>query len=174
MTIPFIIGNAIALVSSILMVVAGLTKNKKKIIFTETIQIALAIVSDFILGGITGAIINLVSIARNILCYKEKLNNKLKILIIVVSSALTIAFNNLGLIGYLPLLSIITYTWWIDLKDVVKFKYLVLFSMIMWIIYDYTIKSYIFMTFDGLSIIANIVAIIQLKSKVNKKKEVKA
>lgn len=172
MNIVLILGNAIALVSSILMVIAGLVKNKKKIIFIETIQIAIAIVSDFILGGITGAIINFVSIFRNILCYKEKLNKVFKIIIIAVSSTLTIVFNNLGIIGYLPLLSIITYTWWLDIKDVVKFKYLVLFSLVMWTIYDFTIKSYIFMTFDVLSIISNIIAIIQLKAK--KKKEVKA
>ena len=160
-----IVGNAIAFISAMIMVLAGLMQNKKKIILTETIHIALAVVSDLVLGGITGAIVNLVSMLRNYLCYKDKLNTPLKIIIIVVASVLTIWFNNLGLIGYLPLISIITYTYFIDLKDVIKFKYIVIFSLALWCIYDFTIHSNIFLLFDILSILSNIVAIIKIKNK---------
>lgn len=169
MNTAIIVGNLIALVSALVMVLAGLIENKKKIILVETIHIALATISDLVLGGITGAIVNLVSMVRNYLCYKDKLNTTLKIIIIVLASALTILFNNLGIIGYLPLISIITYTYYIDLKDVIKFKFIVIFSLLLWCVYDFTIHSNIFLLFDILSILSNLVAIIKIRNKQIKK-----
>lgn len=173
MNTAIIVGNLIALVSAIVMVIAGLIQNKKKIIFTETIHIALATISDLVLGGITGAIVNMVSLIRNYLCYKDKLNTPLKILIIALASILTIIFNNLGLIGYLPLISIIVYTYFIDLKDVIKFKWIVIFSLVLWCVYDFTIHSNIFLLFDVLSILSNLFAIIKIKQKSGKIKKEK-
>ena len=70
-----IIGNIVALIASLIMVYSGYLKQKKKILYVQTIQIGLSVLSNIILGGITGAIINAVSCIRNILCYKEKLSN---------------------------------------------------------------------------------------------------
>lgn len=66
-----ILGNFIALIASILMIYVGTIKDKSKIIFTQTIQIMIIIISNIILGGITGAIINIICCIRNILCYKK-------------------------------------------------------------------------------------------------------
>ena len=60
-----IIANIIALIASIVMVYSGYLKTKKKIIYAQSIQIGLLVVSNIILGGITGAIINLI----NCICY---------------------------------------------------------------------------------------------------------
>ncbi len=164
-----IIGNIIALIASILMVISGLQKKKKTILFIQIIQIALSVISNIILGGYTGAIINALSCIRDILCYKDKLGTKEKIIIIILAIGLTIIFNNLSLIGLLPLIATIVYISFMNTKDVVKFKFLVIFSMIMWLVYDLYIKSYTSGIFDFLSITANIIAIYQLQ-KNNKKK----
>ena len=164
-----IIGNIIALIASILMVISGLQKKKKTILFIQIIQIALSVISNIVLGGYTGAIINAISCIRDILCYKDKLGTKEKIFIIILAIGLTITFNNLSLIGLLPLIATIVYISFMNIKDVVKFKFLVIFSMIMWLVYDLYIKSYTSGIFDFLSIVANIIAIYQLQ-KNNKKK----
>lgn len=130
-----IIGNIIALIASLLMVYSGIIKKKKKILYVQTVQIGLSVLSNIVLGGIVGAIINAISCVRNILCYKEKLGTKEKIIITVLSAVLSIAFNNLGIIGILPLVSTIVYLWLMDLKDVIKFKALIIFTMILWLIY---------------------------------------
>ena len=65
------IGNIVALVASIIMVYSGYLKQKNKILYAQTMQIGLSVLSNIILGGITGAIINAISCVRNILCYKE-------------------------------------------------------------------------------------------------------
>ncbi len=163
-----IIGNIVALIASLIMVYSGLIKQKKKIIYTQTIQIGLYILSNLILGGITGAIINALSFVRNVLCYKDKLGKKEKVIITILAVVLSLAFNNLGIIGILPLISTIVYLWLMSIKDVVKFKYLTIFTMILWLVYDVYIKSYSSAVFDFMNIIANIVTIIRLKNNENK------
>ena len=119
--------------------------------------------SNIILGGITGAIINALSMIRNILCYKNKLGLKEKIIITILAIILTFKFNNLGYIGLLPLISTVSYIWLMNIKDVRKFKLLIIFTMLMWLIYDVVIKSYTSAIFDFMNIIANMLTLLQIK-----------
>jgi len=90
-----LLGNIIALMASIFMVIAGLLKDRKRIIYVQSIQIFLFILSNAVLGGITGVITNLISLIRNILCYKDKFNIKVKIILIAISIIFSLLFNNL-------------------------------------------------------------------------------
>ena len=166
--VQIIIGNIIALIASILMVLAGFQKKKKKILFIQIIQIALSVISNLVLGGYTGAIINAVSCVRDILCYKEKMGDTEKIIIIILAVGLSFAFNNLGWIGLLPLVATVVYIIFMNTKDVVRFKILIIFSMIMWLIYDLYIKSYTSGVFDFMSVIANLIAIWKIRKCRNK------
>ena len=165
-----VIGNIIALIASLLMLYSGYIKKKQKILFVQTIQIGLSVLSNVVLGGISGAIINALSLLRNVLCYKEKLNKAWKLILIILSTILTLKFNNLGIIGLLPVVSMVVYTILIDLKNVIKFKYLILFTMTMWLIYDIYIMSYTAAIFDLGTIIANIIAVIQIKRNKGEEK----
>lgn len=167
--IAIIIGNIIALIASLLMVYSGVIKQKKKILYIQTVQIGMSVVSNIILGGITGAIINALSCIRNILCYKNKLGLKEKILITILSLTLSLLFNNLGWIGFLPLISTITYLWLMNVEDVIKFKVLIIFTMVLWCVYDIYIKSYTSAVFDFMNAVANVVSIYQLKCVKNVK-----
>jgi len=159
-----VIGNIIALIASIIMVYSGILKEKKKILYLQTLQIGLSVISNIVLGGITGAIINGLSCIRNILCYKDKLNLNAKVIITVLAIGLSLSLNNLGLIGLLPLISTIVYIWLMNIKDVIKFKILIIFTMVMWLIYDLTIKSYTSAIFDFMCIITNIISIFKLRN----------
>lgn len=158
----YVVGNIIALIAASIMVYSGLLKEKKKIICAQTLQLSLITVSDLVLGGITGAIINLVSCIRNILCYKNKLNFTLKIIITLVTTILSLKFNNLGFIGLLPLISTVIYIWTMDTKNIIKLKIVIIFTMITWFIYEIKIKLYISAIFDIANIFTNIYAIKQI------------
>lgn len=160
--IYIIIGNIIALIASIIMVYSGFLKQKKTILYAQTIQIGLSVLSNIVLGGITGAIINALSCVRNILCYKDKLDLKAKIILIFLATTLSLMFNNLGVIGLFPVISTITYILLMNTKDIIKFKWLIIFTMLMWLIYDLFIKSYTSAIFDFMNIVANIISIIQI------------
>lgn len=160
-----IVGNFIALLASLAMVYAGILKDKKKILYTQTIQCALFIISNIILGGIPGAIVNFLSCIRNILCYHNRLKSLEKIILIVLSIILTIMFNDLGFIGLLPTISTILYILFMNTKNIFKFKYLVLITTLLWLIYDICIKSYTSFIFDVFCIIATLISLLQLKNK---------
>ncbi|MBQ7104971.1 MAG: YgjV family protein [Bacilli bacterium] len=165
-----VLGNIIALIGSFLMIYVGLLKKKKKIIFVQTIQIGLLVISNIILGGITGAITNSVSCLRNILCYKNKYDKKVKIGLIILSVALSLSFNNLGFIGLLPVISNVLYTWLMDTKSVIRFKYLVALTLLLWFIYDLYIMSYTSAIFDLISSISNLIGIYEIKKSHKRKK----
>ena len=171
--LQLITGNIIALIASILMVISGSIKDRKKIIYVQTIQILFFTISDIILGGYTGAIINLISLVRNILTYNDKLTNIAKAILITLSVSLSLYFNNLGFLGLLPIISMVTFTLFMNTKNTIKLKLLIAFTMVLWLIYDITIRSYTSSIFDFLSLIANIVTVYQLINKNKTKVKVK-
>ena len=166
-----IIGNIIALVASGTSLIIGILKSREKIIYVQTLQFLLFSISTFLLGGFTGAIANLIGMIRNILCYKEKLTKTIMALIILVSLILTLMFNNLGFIGLLPLINTIIYTVFINEKNPLKFKILILITVILWFIYDITIKSYTSAIFDLASIIAGSLSTYQIYKNIKLKKQ---
>ena len=160
-----IIGNILALIASLLFVYSGILKKKDKILIAQSIQKGLSTISNIVLEGYPGAITHAVSLIRNILCYYDKLNIVIKVIITIITICLSLIFNNLGLIGILPLLSSIIYLWFMDIKDIVKFKYLMLITIVLWGIYDFTIKSYTSFVFGIFSAITTVISIVQIKHK---------
>ena len=163
-----LVGNVVALIASLIMVYTGIIKSKKKILYFQTIQIGLFVFSNLILGGISGAIINAISLVRNILSYNDKLHLKAKMLITVLSIIFIVKFNNLGFIGFLPLFSTIIYIWLMNIKNVRKFKVLIIFTMLLWLVYDIYIKSYTSAIFDAVTILFNIISIFDIEIKIGK------
>ena len=52
-----------------------------------------------------------------------------------------------------------------NIKNVIKFKYLIVFTMILWFFYDLYIKSYASACFDAMCIITNMGSIIQMNKQ---------
>ena len=160
-----IVGNVIAFIGSIFMVYSGTINEKKKILYVQTIQIALLAISNFVLDGVPGGIVNILCCIRNILAYKDKLGLKEKIIITILSVSLAVPFNNLGFIGLLPILSTVLYIWLMNIKDIAKFKLLIAFTNFTWLVNDIYISSYTSAIFDFISMIANIISLFQIKHK---------
>ena len=170
--IYIIVGNIIALVASLLMVYSGLLKKAKDVIYVQSIQVTLFIASNLVLGGLSGAIVNALNLVRNIIFYNDKLTKIIKIILSILTITLCIYFNNLGIVGYLPMICAIIYLWLMDVPDPKKFKYLNIFTLILWIIYDLSILSFTSAAFDLATIITNIIALIKI-SKDKSKKDLK-
>lgn len=158
-----LLGNLIALLASILMVSSGLLTKKSQILIVQIIQLSLQALSNAILGGFTGAITNILGCFRNIICYKHKLTYLWKIILIVIMVLLSLKFNTLGIIGFLPVISVALYTWFIDTKKIINFKWLIVFTAFLWLIFDLRILSFTAAIFDIGNIISNLIAIILIK-----------
>lgn len=155
-----IIGNIVALVASVVMVYSGIVNNRKKVIILQTIYTALFIVSDLLLDGFSGAIINTLSILRNILAYNDKLDTNSKIVISILAIITCIIYNNLGFVGLFPLISMILYLLFMNTKDIQKFKLLIIGTSFLWALYDLRIKLYTSFAFDMATIIGALITFI--------------
>lgn len=154
-----IIANVIDFVAALIQVGSGSIKKKSNILVVQIIQLLMQGVSMLLLGGITGAISNVLSCYRNYLCYKEKLNRVWKGILIAASVAMTVLFNNQGWLGIIPVAVCTVYILLMDVKDPIKFKLLVTLSFVPWIIYHFALQLYVAAIFDAVSVVTSAVTL---------------
>ncbi len=162
-----IIGNVVMFVGAVLMSIIGLFKSKKTIIAAQTGQIALMTTGSLLLGSIPGAVVNALSIVRNLLCYNGKLTKVVKSILIFLTITISVAFNNLGIVGFLPIIATVAFIVFMDTENVVELKWLIIVSAAMWMIHDVYIQAYSVVPFDILTIITNFVSLKSIQKKTD-------
>jgi len=60
------------------------------------------------------------------------------------------------------------YTWFIDLKDEVKLKYVLLVAQALWVVYDFRFMNYVALAFDIFTILSTAVGIVLIKQSRKK------
>jgi len=153
--IRIVIANVIDFIASMVQIYSGTVKDKGRILLLQILQLGMQTVSMVLLGAIPGAISNVLSCIRNYLCYKNIFTWPIKIILIVLSGVLTVAFNNQGLLGYLPFAVCTVYVLLMDMKDPVKFKLLVTLTFVPWVFYFLIIKSYTGAFFAAMSVVTS-------------------
>jgi hypothetical protein len=157
-----IIANILGLISALIMIYAGSIKEKNKVLKYHTIHAFFGMSCDLLLGGYPSVISNIFTITRNILVNKNKFNKIYMVIFILLVTILILLTNNLGIIGFIPLINFIFYTIFINTKDNIIFKYVFIISMITWLIYDVIIKAYSSAVFDLITIITAVVTLITM------------
>ncbi len=160
-----IIANIIDFIAALIQIGTGAVKKKNKILIIQIIQLLMQGTSMLILGGITGAVSNVLSCIRNYICYKEKLNLPWKVFFIAASVVTTILLNEQGFLGIIPAAICIVYIIFMDVKDPIRFKLLVMLTFIPWLIYHFVLGSYTGALSDAATIIANAITIIKMKKE---------
>lgn len=155
------IGNAIMLIASLIMVCVGLMKTRKQILVWQTIQIAMMGVGSVFLGSIPGLIANIVGVVRNLVGYHGKLNRTNQVIICVAAVVSTLVCNNLGMIGLFPIAAAVWYTLGMNTPDIKKLKWLILGTLVLWVIHDFAIHSYVSFTFNMISIMTCLIGILR-------------
>ena len=129
-------------------------------------------IANCLLGGYTGAISISVSIIRNTLMIKNWDSIYSTILLVIIQVSAGTYFNNLGLIGLLPLISSVSYTIVSFATDKVQWlRWVTVENMILWAFYDFTIKAYPALIMDVFITITTLIAIAKYSSFGKKKKE---
>ena len=157
-----LIANIISFIGCLLMVAIGLIRERRKILLTQCVMWAILTVSNLMLGGVTGAVSNSISIVRNLYSLKRPLTLPVKIGFIAVQTAITAFTNELGLIGWLPTLAAATFTFLMDVKDAVTLKYVIIFGQTLWGIFDFSIRNYTACAFDVMTVVSTCVGIVML------------
>ena len=157
-----LLGNGIALFGAILMAAIGLIKQRKHILAAQCVQFGIMGIANLILGGISGFVSALVSITRNLICLKWELTIPIKVGIISIQAVLALSINQDGIIGILPGLSACICTGFLDTKDEIKLKVVIIIAQICWLIYDLSILNYVSFAFDIVTILANLIGIVTI------------
>lgn len=166
-----IIGNVLTFIGSILMMLLGLVKKKKMFLITQMGMNGFFTAGFICLGGVSGAVVNFVTMVRNVVCLKWDFNKPLKVIFIGLQAGLTLLFWLLGgpiefgwmtVIFWLPVIANCVFTWFMDSPNMIFIKALCIGAQILWGIYDFTMKNYATVPFDIATIITNIVGIILL------------
>ncbi|MCQ2558887.1 MAG: YgjV family protein [Oscillospiraceae bacterium] len=169
-----ILGNIIALVGSLIMASLGLIKDEKKLLTVQNIQFAVFTVGNLVLGGITGAIANFVSMLRNILCIKINFGLGWKLFFIALQSVLSLVFNNAGLLGLLPVFAACIFTLCMGFSNELLLKSAIVLGQLAWAVYDFNIMNYTTLVFDILAVCSSMYAIIMILTGHRTAKQEKA
>ncbi len=150
-----ILANMIDFAAACIQVGSGSIKQKTKILIVQIVQLLMQAGSMLLLGGVTGAVSNVLSCYRNYLCYKEKLNTVWKGILIAATIAMTLLLNEQGFLGIIPAIVCTVFIIFMDVKDPIKFKLLVTLSFVPWMFYHFILKSYVGAIFDVATITTN-------------------
>ena len=165
-----LVGNIIALVACIVLVVVGFIKHKRRALVAEMVEAGLFGVSDLFLGGFAGVVTNIAVIVRNSLACIDKLNWPIKLGLCALTLGIGLPLNNLGWVGILPLFSSCFYICLIDIRDDFKFKLLFAAVNAPWIGFDWAIHSYPGVVCDVLCVIGALIAAARLARERRQKR----
>lgn len=160
-----LIGNIISTVGAVIMIGTGFIKRKNNILLAQCVMFGFMGTGNLVLGGTTGFIANAVGILRNLLCIKWKYTVWMKLAFMAVQIALSASVNNLGLIGWIPVVAVCTYTWMLDTKNEVVLKTVIIVTQLMWCVYDFTICNYASFLCDVFTVISTSIGIVMIKKQ---------
>lgn len=154
------IGLVFSAIGATCLAISSFAKNKKSMLTWQLSDYFFTMIANFLLGGYTGAISISVSIIRNVLMIKKWDSLYTTILLVIIQVTLGIHVNTLGLIGCLPLISSVSYTIISFLTDKVQWlRWVTIENMLLWSLYDFTIKAYPALLMDVIITITTLIAI---------------
>jgi len=106
-----ILGNLFSLLAMISDSVSSSRKTAKSVLLVQTLSQVFYGCSAIVLKGYSGAVQNAVSILRNLAAIRNIQSKVLEWILLLSGVALGLVFNNLGIVGYLPILANLEYTW---------------------------------------------------------------
>ena len=157
-----ILGNIFSFLGCGLMVGVGFIRHKRRILSVQCIQFSLQGIANFLLGGMSGVISNIVSILRNLAFSKFKNTVWLKLFFIALQLVLSYKSLASGFINWLPLFAAVLFTWFLDVKSEVQLKLVIIATQVLWLIYDFAHLNYVAVVFDTFTMISNAIGIYML------------
>ena len=169
-----VLANVIQLFSQAIEFTSNSTKRRKTTIRLQIASRTLDSLTDALLMGFSGLVVDMADAIRNVLNYRGKLTPHRQFLLVVATMVLIPIVNNYGVIGLLPLLSTVFFTLTAGTKDPFKYKLINAINFLPWVVYDFTIQSYVSMAGDIVSILLCVFAAIRIKRREDKLERRKA
>ncbi|MGV3127207.1 YgjV family protein [Streptococcus orisratti] len=161
------IGLIFSAIGASCLAVSAFTKHKDRMLIWQVADYVFTMIANLLLGGYTGAISISVSIIRNLLMIKKWYSWATATLFVFLQLSLGAYFNNIGWVGFLPIISSISYTLATFMTNKIQWlRWVIIENMLLWSFYDWTIKAYPALIMDFFIVTTTLIAI--KKSKRSK------
>lgn len=154
-----LIGNIVSLFGCGVMVSIGLLKKRSHILAAQCLQFTIQGAAHLILGATSGVVACITGIIRNLVFARRAVTPALKLFFIALQAVLSLPTMTLNPITWLPLLSCSMFTWFLDLKNEVQLKIMMIAAQAMWMVYDFTYRNYVALAFDIFTMISTAIGI---------------
>ena len=108
--IALIIGNLCSVLAMITDSISNTRKTTRGVLLVQSVSQVFYGVGSAVLGGYSGAVQNAVSILRNFVAIKKVNNRLIQAILVILGAVLGIAFNTIGIWGWLPVIANLEYT----------------------------------------------------------------
>ena len=108
--ISVILGNACSLLAMVTDSISSTRKTAKGVLLVQSLSQLIYCVGTILLKGYSAAVQNAVSILRNFVAIRKINSAVVEWSLVILGVALGIGFNNLGMIGFLPVVANLQYT----------------------------------------------------------------
>ena len=160
------VGNAIALVGQVLIVVSSSVKSRKQTLAIQSGGMFALAIANIFLGGFAGLVANAISVVRNILfVYGKNSRAVVACLVgayIVVTLAVEVVAGFPDAFWLLPLVINVTFTLLGHLQGWV-FKIMNGSLFVLWLAYDLSVSNFVSAPFDIANIFANGIAAYRIR-----------
>ena len=166
MNIPLIIGNLLSLFGSAADTLSSTQKTATRMLWVQSLGQVFYGIGTFALGGYSGVAQNAVSILRNLVAIKNITNPIIEWILVGLGVALGLIFNNLGVMGLLPVIANLQYTLAIfrfkNNERALKLSFLIF--VVLYLIFNVVIYNFVGATLN--LVIAVTTASVLIKNKI--------
>lgn len=140
-----ILGNVFSLVANGSDALSASRKTSKGVLWTQIVSQFFYGASAFVLGGYSAVVQNVVSVFRNLCALSPKTPQWIYWLLVVFAVAFGVVFNNLGLLGWLPIIANLMYSLAVFLAkgDVIILKSAFLILTLMFAVFNFAILNFV-------------------------------
>lgn len=146
------------------------TRNKaKEILLIQCLTQLLYCMSSIFLKGYSAAVQNAVSIFRNLLATTQNKNKMIEYFLLLLGVVLGLVFNNLGIIGLLPIIGNLQYTLIVfkyrDNERILKISFLI--NVVLFIIFNFIIMNFVGVISNSVVVVVTAMSLIRTSKTIS-------
>lgn len=142
-----------------MMILIGFIKNKDKILLAQCGQFSVQAAGNLVLGSVSGGISCIIAVIRIVVFKYVKVTVWLKLGFIALQAVLTALSGAHTIIQWIPCLSMVAYTWYLDTDSAIVFKLANVAGVIMWAVHDFHYHNFVAFSFDLMTIVSTFAGI---------------
>ena len=164
-SVTLVVGNLCSLLAMITDSISSTRKTAKGVLMVQNLSQTFYGIGAVVLRGYSGAVQNAVSILRNFLAIGNVTGKAVQWIMVALGVGFGIFFNNLGLVGWLPIVANLEYTLSVfrfqNNEQALKIAFLV--SMALFVVFNIFILNFVGVITNTIVLVAGIMSLCSRK-----------